>query len=1400
MRACGKMDDAGYQLSLQIQQIDADHQLALQLQKDEDVVYGWYEKVPMSATQPNVASSEQSDNLVYQFRDADGAITCFQLMPTPGDGDCFFHAIGLERLTRNALVKTLINNENEGWVRSGYAYEIMQFLFIGRHGHASETEQEAYNQLLTDQIRSRFTSLDAAQEQLRLITDETRRTLDDVATAGKTHKQLQRLLQSNKHHLATKFSLAYDKFCKIEQKILAYCCNQSVFKEYVLQYLSTARGYIPFRRKFKQEKATTTLDVINKLFGLNIQIYMQNANQNYLELINPNQVGTGIHIFHDGINHFSQLRVVEKNKQLGKNTSNIDATPYVPKISTAVIIKNDQHPSPKHDSSLTTNNSNSTISGNYDEYGFLPPYNFSTEHEDVTQEQINQISCPIGKKIMNDPVILPFLFDDNGTEMAASDTYEKEQIVRVIAEIFFQFAHNLPFTEDTQGYILWPGIEPTLPIKKEHLHHLVKNDYSLSLMVDIIQTDPKKARSETIYLSPTDGTYYIKDRWDILQSGKITNNLIPEIQQNLTNIDLNVALTTKIINDIIPSGHTMLIVSNTSKKQEILNILKHHGIPDTEVYLPESWKNAICNLICDTDTKNEHSRKIAITNYLKKDPRLLTVTLNYPPHVYALSTMPHVDYTNDANDDIFNFIDIGAPIDNNSKAEIKIASTPPVQCSAFYLAGMFGSFTIVLHLLEHLKSNNCVTILQDGLKSISMQPHPCLLHIDRALKESLYLQNSNDSSNTKNFNLLLQLGANIAQTDPAGNTLLHEIVSSKLDENVLLQATIILLKNTSSLLNSTNNDGNTPLHLAILADNSKLFNLLLTHKASTTTKNNVNDTPLHLAVRQNNCTVVETLCQYGARDNLYTPNNAQQTPFFIASTEKRVEILQYFLEKFVGTKFIPPLHLAIEIGDSQLLSWWLQNNSNLETSNQKKQTPLYLAVVKQDLAAIQILLDKGADLNVVPDKSLKQTLFHIAADNPAILELLLAKLATKDSEHQLIINSTDSQGNTPLHLAVKHKNQNSMQLLIYAGAITNIPNNEGLIASEVAQIPSALLLSFKEAKYNNHNYDNIIRKKMTDPNSKCLSVFKPLAANILLFGTDAVQIFNTNEKKTLLYLPKSTNPKCICILSNNNIVSTYNENEIHIWDLANQGNEKKQPIATLCGHTNPITCLQEINDNRLASVTDDGCIKIWNYNTYKCLYTIKTNKDIKKIRCFASNKNTLACGTKNGHIQVWDCSTDQYISSWGFKYDAGIRCLQIVEELLIIGFYNGIIKVLSLNDGLVVSETLEYTQSPIYCIIISDISAAGVITLISASKNGIIKEWHLSEQEDTQEGTAERKLECIHSIERAGCKLLDHRPPLQNILVMYTTSDNYSITTSYFEELLSQNTAYQNTSNSCYMM
>ncbi len=287
-------------------QISSDFLLAWQLQIEENKKSSSKVKLAALSYTASQTSTIKRNKLTlegkigtYQFRSTSSIIAA-----NPGR-DCFFEAVNKSELTRKTLVDKLLANAGNDEARLGFAHEIRQFLYIGYiAGHEDAAENKACKILLNTNIKNLFKNLSDAEASLRDLTEAARSVLGEHITAGLLPADLLRLLQSNGEDLAAEFQEVYSKILEADNLILQFCCDEDLFKNYVRRYFQVACGYIPFTRTLHGEQVDTTIDVINRLFNLNILVFVKDEKKTELPLANKTATGVPIPIYHNGTNHF----------------------------------------------------------------------------------------------------------------------------------------------------------------------------------------------------------------------------------------------------------------------------------------------------------------------------------------------------------------------------------------------------------------------------------------------------------------------------------------------------------------------------------------------------------------------------------------------------------------------------------------------------------------------------------------------------------------------------------------------------------------------------------------------------------------------------------------------------------------------------------------------------------------------------------------------------------------------------------------------------------------------------------------------------------------------------------------------------------------------------------------
>lgn len=136
-----------------------------------------------------------------------------------------------------------------------------------------------------------------------------------------------------------------------------------------------------------------------------------------------------------------------------------------------------------------------------------------------------------------------------------------------------------------------------------------------------------------------------------------------------------------------------------------------------------------------------------------------------------------------------------------------------------------------------------------------------------------------------------------------------------------------------------------------------------------------------------------------------------------------------------------PLIQAIESGDENSVRMLLQNGASPNETNSNGETALMVAATYDRGAIADLLLKAGADINASYAGS--TPLHYAAEDSLGVLQRLISAGTP--------VNSIDSEGYTPLMLAVYSDNIDHVQALLQAGADATPKNNEGFTALRIAR-------------------------------------------------------------------------------------------------------------------------------------------------------------------------------------------------------------------------------------------------------------------------------------------------------------------------------------------------------------
>lgn len=214
----------------------------------------------------------------------------------------------------------------------------------------------------------------------------------------------------------------------------------------------------------------------------------------------------------------------------------------------------------------------------------------------------------------------------------------------------------------------------------------------------------------------------------------------------------------------------------------------------------------------------------------------------------------------------------------------------------------------------------------------------------------------------------------------------------------------IFFENNPEMINYTNEEGKTALHIAIEKnDNQLALFLIQNHPELLCTRDNKGNTALHIAIEKNNYDLFSSLIE----------------------TDPAIVHIKNNL-------IISPIQLAVENNNVSMVESLLQHNPDLYIdTNGTRQTVLFIPIWRDNLELIKLILNHDQSLAYVADDN-GWTILHSSANQRS--ELIAEYLITHYPD---LIHVRSTGGETPLHRAAHQTygtNNNLYSLLVKHGA------------------------------------------------------------------------------------------------------------------------------------------------------------------------------------------------------------------------------------------------------------------------------------------------------------------------------------------------------------------------------
>ena len=250
--------------------------------------------------------------------------------------------------------------------------------------------------------------------------------------------------------------------------------------------------------------------------------------------------------------------------------------------------------------------------------------------------------------------------------------------------------------------------------------------------------------------------------------------------------------------------------------------------------------------------------------------------------------------------------------------------------------------------------------------------------------------------------------------------------------------------NEGADVNKKDEQGHTPLHISARNGSNKVGEVLIERGAKVDAKDNEGRTPLHLAARNGHAPMVDLLLAKKA--TVDSRDNQRRTPLHHAASERGNDTALVLLSKAAAVdakdkKGWTPLYLASLNNFPKMVELLINKGGNVNPATGP--SPLMGATRDGHIQVVNLLLDYKAKVHGPPNAP--KTPLHLAAEKgyPQIAELLIANKAAP--------NRKDAKGQTPIYYATYNDRLQVIEILTKAEVDVNQTIREGTLLHLAAE-------------------------------------------------------------------------------------------------------------------------------------------------------------------------------------------------------------------------------------------------------------------------------------------------------------------------------------------------------------
>lgn len=251
----------------------------------------------------------------------------------------------------------------------------------------------------------------------------------------------------------------------------------------------------------------------------------------------------------------------------------------------------------------------------------------------------------------------------------------------------------------------------------------------------------------------------------------------------------------------------------------------------------------------------------------------------------------------------------------------------------------------------------------------------------------------------------------------------------------------LILSESPDELNSADERGRTPLHLALMHQHDSLAIMLVERGADVNALDSSGESPLHYAARAGSTAAAQYLLDHGTT-TLNTQSAAIHGGFAGGWT---------------------PLHVAVREGRVQVVRLLLDRGADIEARDGAQRTPLILSAESNTMDVVRLLVEREANINVTAIRGFTALLWASRNRFSDMVDYLVARGASIDS----------AMVNTALQQAAVHGQSSLYEYALSLGADleTIRTNDPGLLFPACSGGSVAIVRSLTEHGFDLHQVD-----------------------------------------------------------------------------------------------------------------------------------------------------------------------------------------------------------------------------------------------------------------------------------------------------------------------------------------